>query len=54
MIYSFSDGFAEVQLNDKWNLIDTKGNLYDENKKLIKKNETNENKNMKKTSNKNQ
>jgi hypothetical protein len=47
-VYSFDDGFADVKLNGKWNLIDTKGNLYDENKKLIKKNETNENKNMKK------
>ena len=42
------DGFADVKLNGKWNLIDAKGNLYDENKKLIKKNETNENKNMNK------
>ena len=47
-IYSFSNGFAEVKLNGKWNFIDSKGNLYDKNKKLIKKNETNENKNMKK------
>ena len=47
-VYSFDDGFADVKLNGKWNLIDAKGNLYDENKKLIKKNETNENKNMKK------
>ena len=46
--YSFSYGFAEVKLNGKWNFIDSKGNLYDKNKKLIKKNETNENKNMKK------
>ena len=47
-VYSFYNGFAEVQLNGKWNFIDTKGNLYDKNKNLIKKNETNENKNMKK------
>ena len=47
-VYSFSNGLAEVKLNGKWNFIDTKGNLYDKNKKLIKKNETNENKNMKK------
>ena len=48
--YSFSNGFAQVLLTDNnyFNFIDTKGNLYDENKKLIKKNETNENKNMKK------
>jgi hypothetical protein len=46
--YNFGNGFAIVELNGQWNLIDTKGNLYDENKKLIKKNETNENKNMKK------
>jgi hypothetical protein len=47
-VCGFGNGFFKVELNDKYNYIDTKGNIYDSNKKLIKKNETNENKNMKK------
>ena len=47
-VSDFENGFAIVALNNKSNFIDTKGNLYDINKKLIKNNETNENKNMNK------
>ena len=46
--YAFANGLATVLLTGNNYFIDTKGNLYDENKKLIKNNETNENKNINK------